>query len=455
VVITYNYDPLYRLTEANYSTGEFYHYTYDEVGNRLTEETHLESHDYVYDAANRLSSVDTVSYTFDDNGNLLDDGTSTYTYDAANRLSAVSGPSSATYTYNGLGDRYQQTVNSTTTTYVLDLNAGLTQVLDDGDSAYLYGLGRVAQVNGSTDYFMGDALDSVRQLVEGGDIVLAKSYAPYGEDLYSTGSAESTFAFTGEQTDPNGLVYLRARYYGPSDGRFLSRDSWAGDINSPLSLNRWNYVEGNPVNYMDPSGYCPVLSIDPSGYCLYTMPTTVNFDGTINPGITFRVPEIICILFGLESDDEQVQIAVTVQPSKTPGPATSTPEEIQTQVNGTQTPKPTQTPQPTPGPRVTLYRAIDLVELSYVMATGTYGFSPHGGGKYFAFTLAGVINFAKSNFNAEKEMTITSTDVPDDLLAKGYPFNDVGGAGASIHFSDAILAEFYLAMSPIRILGSP
>jgi YD repeat-containing protein len=171
VVITYIYDPLYRLTEANYSTGEFYHYTYDQVGNRLTEEAHLESHDYVYDVANRLSSVDTVSYTFDDNGNLLDDGVSTYTYDEANRLSAVSGPSSATYAYNGLGDRYQQTVDSETTTYVLDLNTGLTQVLDDGDNAYLYGLGRVAEIGSSTEYFMGDGLGSVRQLVEGDDIV--------------------------------------------------------------------------------------------------------------------------------------------------------------------------------------------------------------------------------------------------------------------------------------------
>ena len=55
--------------------------------------------------------------------------------------------------------------------------------------------------------------------------------------------------------DANGLVYLRARYYAPQDGRFLSRDAWGGDYNRPLSLNRWNYVEGNPVNFVDPSGH--------------------------------------------------------------------------------------------------------------------------------------------------------------------------------------------------------
>jgi len=58
-----------------------------------------------------------------------------------------------------------------------------------------------------------------------------------------------------ETTDPSGLIHLRARYYAPGDGRFISRDTWDGDYNRPLSLNRWNYVEGNPVKFTDPSGY--------------------------------------------------------------------------------------------------------------------------------------------------------------------------------------------------------
>lgn len=52
------------------------------------------------------------------------------------------------------------------------------------------------------------------------------------------------------------MLYLRARYYNPTDGRFQSRDTWRGDYNRPLSLNRWMYVEGNPVNRVDPSGHC-------------------------------------------------------------------------------------------------------------------------------------------------------------------------------------------------------
>ena len=70
----------------------------------------------------------------------------TYGYDAANRLIALSKQQSAfSYSYNGLEDRLQQTVNGQTTTYTLDLNAGLTPVLDDGTDTYYYGVDRTYQ----------------------------------------------------------------------------------------------------------------------------------------------------------------------------------------------------------------------------------------------------------------------------------------------------------------------
>jgi YD repeat-containing protein len=52
------YDPLCRLTAADYDSGEFFHYSYDPVGNRLTQETHNSTNLYAYDAANRLMEVD-------------------------------------------------------------------------------------------------------------------------------------------------------------------------------------------------------------------------------------------------------------------------------------------------------------------------------------------------------------------------------------------------------------
>jgi YD repeat-containing protein len=71
---------------------------------------------------------------------LLSDGSSTYTYNNANRLKTlVQGTTTYGNTYNGLGDRLRQTVNGVPTTYVLDLNGGLAQVLSDGSNTYLYG----------------------------------------------------------------------------------------------------------------------------------------------------------------------------------------------------------------------------------------------------------------------------------------------------------------------------
>ena len=165
-----------------------------------------------------------------------------------------------TYSYrcNGLGDRLQETVNSQTTSFTMDLNTGLTQALSDGTNDYLYGLDRIAQVNTATKYFLGDALGSVRQMTDAtGAITYARSYDPYGVAAQSGGASQTAYGYTSEWSDLAGMVYLRARHYVPEMGRFLTRDTWGGDYNRPLSLNRWMYGYGNPVNHTDPSGYAP------------------------------------------------------------------------------------------------------------------------------------------------------------------------------------------------------
>ncbi|MBE7436686.1 MAG: RHS repeat-associated core domain-containing protein [Anaerolineales bacterium] len=135
----------------------------------------------------------------------------------------------------------------------------MTQVLKDGTNSFLYGNGRISQTGSVTEYFLGDALGSVRQLTDAsGEITLAKNYDPYGTVTLSSGNGTSPFAYTDEQQDASGLTYLRARYYSSCDGRFLSRDTWGGDYINPLSLNRWMYVEGNPVNLVDPTGRAPL-----------------------------------------------------------------------------------------------------------------------------------------------------------------------------------------------------
>jgi RHS repeat-associated protein len=149
-----------------------------------------------------------------------------------------------------------------TTTYVLDLNVGLTHVLSDGTDTYLYGLSRIGEEDVAWDYYLSDAQGSVRQLTDGSGVVsLAQTFEPYGKVWASVGTGSSDYAFTGEFWDGYiKLIYLRSRYYAHTTGRFLTKDVWQGDYTSPLSLNSWNYVEGNPVNFTDPSGTNPYSS---------------------------------------------------------------------------------------------------------------------------------------------------------------------------------------------------
>lgn len=84
--------------------------------------------------------------------------------------------------------------------------------------------------------------------------------------LTTNGTTTSVYGFAGEQTDATGLVYLRARYYEAGQGRFITRDMWEGDYEQPLSLNRWNYVQANPVNLIDPSGLSPLCQAIKAAY---------------------------------------------------------------------------------------------------------------------------------------------------------------------------------------------
>ncbi|MGQ0600486.1 MAG: choice-of-anchor Q domain-containing protein [Anaerolineales bacterium] len=72
--IVYTYDPLNRLTRAQYPDNSFFAYTYDAVGNRLSAATITSTTVYTYDDANRLTNAGGVAYAWNANGNLLNDG---------------------------------------------------------------------------------------------------------------------------------------------------------------------------------------------------------------------------------------------------------------------------------------------------------------------------------------------------------------------------------------------
>jgi RHS repeat-associated protein len=260
-VISYTYDSLYRLTGAEYSTGESFAYTYDAVGNRLSLVTSSGSTSYEYDAANRLTSVNGVVYTWDNNGNLLNDGVRTYAYDHANRLTSVtSGTVITQFSYDGLGNRIATTVDGVSTRYALDMAGGLPEVIvvttGGASTQYLQVAGQIlAQYDSGTwGYILPDHLGSVRAETNAlGQVTVARDFDPFGVPLQADGGGP--FGYTGEWWDNQAeLLYLRARWYASDIGRFTQRDPWTGDYEQPLTLNPYLYVLSNPVNQVDSSG---------------------------------------------------------------------------------------------------------------------------------------------------------------------------------------------------------
>lgn len=141
-----------------------------------------------------------------------------------------------------------------TTRFSWDVAGELPLLLQEGSTSYIYGPGGVpiAQIDGSgtANYYHHDQLGSVRLLTDGaGTIVGSATYDAYGRPTASTGS-KTPFGFAGEYTDAEtGFQYLRARYYDPGTGQFLTRDPLESQTRSPYA-----YADGNPANAVDPSG---------------------------------------------------------------------------------------------------------------------------------------------------------------------------------------------------------
>jgi RHS repeat-associated protein len=146
----------------------------------------------------------------------------------------------------------------TTTSDVYDVNAGLPVVLDDGSRKYVWGLSLAYAVDtaGNIEVYHTDGLGSVRAITDGsGNVVQTYRRDEFGVPIETQGMSSQPFGYTGEQTDAeSGFVYLRARYYDPTIGRFITRDPLAGSRSNPLSQHRYVYVQNNPCNRVDPSG---------------------------------------------------------------------------------------------------------------------------------------------------------------------------------------------------------
>ena len=256
---------------------------------------------YGYDSAGRLTSwisptAVSTAYGYDKSGNRVVAGGATSTFDQRNRLTATTGSTPETLTWTARGTLASRTASTGVTNYTFD---GFGRMTKAGEISYQYdALGRaalrstaavwsrlqypgldakpmsdgtntIARTPGGAPIAMKTAYTPARTVAQDrhGDVVAlfaaggstlsdSMDYTPFGEVAGRTGTTPSNIGFQGDWTDPvTKLVGMGARWYSPSWGQFVSRDSYAGNLGSPVSLNRYTYANNDPMGGYDPDGH--------------------------------------------------------------------------------------------------------------------------------------------------------------------------------------------------------
>jgi len=171
-------------------------------------------------------------------------------------------PDTGHFFYNGDGLRTRKWARpapgqpTRRTDYAWDIAMDPPVVLQEtvaGQTAYsVYGLGRIARVEGATPrFYLEDGLGSTTGLANGaGTLTDSYQYDVFGATRAQTGSSAQPFKFAGELEDGDvrrDAYYLRARYLDPALGRFWSRDP-------ARAAHPYVYTGNNPVNLVDPLG---------------------------------------------------------------------------------------------------------------------------------------------------------------------------------------------------------
>ena len=225
------------------------------------------------------TTINGVTLSYDNNGNLTSYGTSTFTWDYRNQITqAGTGTATSSYGYDYQGNRVSQAVQGgLTTLYANKLystnGASTTKHIYAGDT--LIATVEKTNVATTTHIIHTDHLGGAHVITDAnGDVVQTVEYYPFG-GIYGntkTTSLDEVRKFTGHEYDSGvGLNYMRARYQDPGRGQFLSQDPahlFIGDsgfkdkfgrdlemhLSNPQALNSYSYAVNNPVRFVDPKG---------------------------------------------------------------------------------------------------------------------------------------------------------------------------------------------------------
>lgn len=285
---TYGYDAAGQLTAAAFAStnatipSQNLAYNYNAAGDRTSTVTNGTTTAYTSNSDNEYTSVGGVAYTYDADGNLTSNGVNTFTYNALNELTGVSGGgTTASYTFNALGEQVVSTLSGQTTQFLVDPLLGVeVGSLSAGTRTDItFGLGLVDQAasgsSGATNYFDFGALGSTADLTNSsGAVVNSYAYNPYGSILSSNITVSTLFTFigaSGVSVGAGGLFYMQNRCYMPAVGQFASND--------PLG------IAGGDTNIRRYVGNSPITNIDPIGLAVGDTPAagSVPISGSFQP----------------------------------------------------------------------------------------------------------------------------------------------------------------------------
>ena len=255
-----------------------YNYEYDNEGNIKEEKTSftssgntVESSVMRYEEGNILSYYNDIKIEYDKDGNMikgvLNGELVDFQYDCRNRLIKAG---NIEYKYDAENNRIAIIEDGKETKFIVNPNDSLSKILLKIDSnnektRYVYGNGLIGEeVNDEYKVYHYDFRGSTVAITDMDGIITDRyTYGAYGELLIHSGDSSIIFLYNGKNgvvTDSNGLYYMRARYYSSYLKRFINADIVVGSIENGDTLNRYAYVNGNPISFVDPFGLSASLA---------------------------------------------------------------------------------------------------------------------------------------------------------------------------------------------------